>query len=103
MSDKSKKKQASSLSWSRFWRELWLLLKPFRRLMAWILTVTIIAGLFDLAKPYILKLVIDSLYNFQAIDFRFLLWLILLYLGSDQLRSLVQYFGNRSILSLLVK
>ncbi|MCF7860069.1 ABC transporter ATP-binding protein/permease [Patescibacteria group bacterium] len=94
---------APSLAWSKFWWTLWQLLKPFRRLIAWILIVTIVAGLFDLAKPYILKLVIDSLYNFQSIDFRFLLWLILLYLGSDQLRSLVQYFADRSILSLLVK
>ena len=100
---KNRKKQAPSFAWSKFWRELWQLLKPFRRLMAWILTVVILVGLFDLAKPYILKLVIDSLYNFQAIDFRFLAWLIVLYLGSDQLRSLVQYFGDRSILSLLVK
>lgn len=100
---KNKENQAPSIAWSEFWRELWLLLKPFRRLMFWILLVIFVAGIFDLAKPYILKLVIDSLYNFQSLDFRFLAWLIALYLGSDQLRSLVQYFGDRSILSLLVK
>ncbi|MBN2884835.1 ABC transporter ATP-binding protein [Patescibacteria group bacterium] len=100
---KNNKKQSASLSWSQFWRELWHLLQPFRRLMARILILALVIGIFDLAKPYILKLVIDNLYNFQAIDFHFLLWLILFYLGSDQLRSLVQYFNDRGILSLLVK
>lgn len=100
---KNKKNENLSLTWSKFWQELWLLLKPFRRLIFWILLVIFIAGLFDLAKPYILKLVIDSLYNFQLLDFKFLAWLIVLYLGSDQLRSLTQYFADRSILSLLVK
>lgn len=97
------KEQSASLTWSMFWRELWRLLSSFRRLIYFILTITMLAAVFDLAKPYILKLLIDSLYNFQNLDLNFLLWLIVLYLGSDQVRSLIQYFADRSILKLLVK
>lgn len=92
-----------SLSWSLFWRELWRLLSPFRRLINYILAITVLGAAFDLAKPYILKVLIDNLYNFQSIDLSFLLWLIVLYLGSDQVRSVIQYFSDRAILKLLVK
>jgi len=96
-------KKKPSLSWREFWQELWRLLLPFRRLIYIILAITVVGAVFDLAKPYILKLLIDSLYNFQATDLNFLIWLIVLYLGSDQIRSVIQYFGDRSILKLLVK
>ncbi len=96
-------KKKPSLSWREFWQELWRLLLPFRRLIHTILAITVVGAVFDLAKPYILKLLIDSLYNFQATDLNFLIWLIVLYLGSDQIRSVIQYFGDRSILKLLVK
>ena len=96
-------KKKPSLSWREFWQELWRLLLPFRRLIHIILAITVFGAVFDLAKPYILKLLIDSLYNFQATDLNFLIWLIALYLGSDQIRSVIQYFGDRSILKLLVK
>jgi len=92
-----------SLSWGLFWRELWRLLSPFRRLINYILAITVLGAAFDLAKPYILKILIDNLYNFQSIDLSFLLWLIVLYLGSDQVRSVIQYFDDRAILKLLVK
>lgn len=96
-------KKKPSLSWREFWQELWRLLLPFRRLIHTILAITVVGAVFDLAKPYILKLLIDGLYNFQATDLNFLIWLIVLYLGSDQVRSVIQYFGDRSILKLLVK
>jgi ABC-type multidrug transport system fused ATPase/permease subunit len=96
-------KKKPSLAWGEFWREFWRLLLPFRRLIYFILSITVLGAIFDLSKPYILKLLIDGLYNFPATDLNFLLWLIVLYLGSDQIRSVVQYFGDRGILKLLVK
>ncbi len=101
-SDKTKEMEPS-LSWRLFWRELWRLLSPDHRLINYILAITVLGAVFDLAKPYILKILIDNLYNFQSIDLSFLLWLIVLYLGSGQVRSLIQYFNDRAILKLLVK
>lgn len=98
-----KKDEKPSLSWGVFWRSLFKLLKPFHFLMLRILILIVFISALDLAKPYILKLVIDALTNFQNIDLNFLLWLIVLYLGSDQVRSLLQYFIDRFILRFLVK
>ncbi len=96
-------KHQPNLAWRQFWQALWRLLSPFSRLIYFIALVTVVGSVLDLAKPYILKLVIDGLYNFQVTDLRFLLWLIVLYLGSDQIRSVLQYFTDISILKLLVK
>ena len=65
-----------SLNWGDFWRALWQLLLPFRRLIYSIFAITLFSALLDLAKPYILKLLIDNLYNFQSLDLAFLFWLI---------------------------
>ncbi len=98
-----KKDEKPSLSWGVFWRSLFKLLKPFHFLMLRIVILIVFISALDLAKPYILKLVIDALTDFQNIDLNFLLWLIVLYLGSDQVRSILQYFIDRFILRFLVK
>jgi len=100
---KNEEDKAPSLSWGAFWRSLFNLLSPFKKLMFKVLGLIVLIASLDLLKPYVLKLVIDALYDFNNIDLHFLLWLIVLYLGSDQLRSLLQYFSDRFILKLLVK
>jgi ABC-type multidrug transport system fused ATPase/permease subunit len=91
------------ISWSEFWRELWRLLRDFRGLFKSILLIIILAAIFDLGKPYILKLVIDGLYGFDKEHLFSLLKLIILYLLTDEVRSFIQYLGDRRILALLVK
>jgi ATP-binding cassette subfamily B protein len=92
-----------SLSWSAFWRSLWSFLTPFKKLIVSIFSFILLISALDLVKPYVLKLLIDALYDFSNINLNFLLWLILLYLGTDQIRSVMQYFNDRFILRLLVK
>jgi len=99
-SDPAKEKM---ISWSRFWIELWNLLKPFRRLFFSIFGIAILVAVLDLVKPYILKWLIDGLTNFETADLRALVKLIILYIFTDQVRSLIQYFSDRRILLLLVK
>lgn len=91
------------ISWRRFWVELWNLLRPFRRLFFGIFGIAVVAALLDLVKPYILKWVIDSLTNFDLANLLNLLKLIALYIMSDQLRTIIQYFKDRKVLLLLVK
>jgi ATP-binding cassette, subfamily B, bacterial len=100
---KNEIERGPSLSWGDFWRSLFKLLAPFKSLMLKVLGLIVLIASLDLLKPYVLKLVIDALYDFNNIDIHFLLWLIVLYLGSDQARSLMQYFSDRFILKLLVK
>ena len=92
-----------TISWRRFWVELWNLLQPFRRLFWGVFAMAIFSSLLDLVKPYILKWLIDGLTNFNVDDLSNLLKLIVLYILTDQFRSLVQYFNDRRILLLLVK
>lgn len=111
MASQSEKKQPDKttsgadkiIPWKRFWIELWNLLRPFRRLFFGIFGIAVVAALLDLVKPYILKWVIDSLANFELANLPDLLKLIALYILSDQLRTIIQYFKDRRVLLLLVK
>ncbi|MFA5000132.1 MAG: ABC transporter ATP-binding protein [Patescibacteria group bacterium] len=97
-----KKSVKPTLPWRKFWTELWKLLKPFRRLFLTITAITIIAGLLNLAKPYILKMVIDGLGDLSAESWHFFLKLIALYLATDEFLSFIRYLSDRRILKLLV-
>lgn len=103
MKEKKDQSQKPSLSWRVFWSSLFELLKPFKSLVLRIFALIIVIVLFDLAKPYILKLVIDALTDYSSLELSYLLMLILFYLGSDQARSLLQYFSDRYIFKFLVK
>lgn len=89
-----------TLPWREFWRELWRLTAPFRRIMRLIFALTLVIAVVDLSLPYILKLAVDGLYDFENIDLSFLLWLIVLYFSADQFRSILQFFNDRAILKL---
>jgi ABC-type multidrug transport system fused ATPase/permease subunit len=91
------------ISWKQFWIELWRLLKRFKSLFRTITIIIVITAAVDLAKPYILKLVIDGLYGFDKNNLSILVKLIILYLATDQVRSFIQYLSDRRILALLVK
>jgi ABC-type multidrug transport system fused ATPase/permease subunit len=91
------------ISWRRFWVELWRLLAPFRNFFGTISAITFAAALLDLAKPYILKLLIDGLNGFNAANLILLLQLIALYLATGEVRSVIGYFNDRKILRLLVE
>jgi ABC-type multidrug transport system fused ATPase/permease subunit len=97
-----KKPIEETLPWKRFWTELWRLLKSFRRLGGTIALITLAAAGLDLLKPYILKLVVDGLNGFTPDTLFALLKLIIMYLMTDEIRSLVVYLNDRRILRLLV-
>lgn len=101
--EKDKKIGKESISWKRFWVELWRLLASFRKLSVVIIAITLMGALLDLGKPYILKLVIDNLTGFSKEQLLFLFKLILLYLATAEFRSFIQYLIDRRILKLLVE
>lgn len=97
------KQVKASLSWSKFWQEFWRLLAPAKKLFIVSSVIVFIAIPFEILKPYILKLLIDGFSSLTNDGFGDLFKLILLYLLSDQARSVVQYFADRKILHLLVE
>jgi ABC-type multidrug transport system fused ATPase/permease subunit len=98
-----KKIPAESIPWKQFWAELWLFLKPFRKLFTMIVGIIVVSALLDLASPYILKLVIDGLNGFNLDNLVLLLKFIALYFAAEEVGVVFGYFGDRKILRLLVK
>lgn len=103
MTESEIKKNKAQLSWSKFWLEFWRMLAPVKKLFIGSSLIVFLAIPFDIAKPYILKLLIDGFSSFANNGFGDLFKLILLYLVSDQTRSFIQYFADRKILRLLVE
>ncbi len=90
------------ITWSRFWKELWSLLNPYRKYFSSISTLIVILAFLDLLSPYILKLLIDGLNGFKLENLVYLIQFIVLYLVSNQVHSVLDYFTDRRILKLLV-
>jgi ABC-type multidrug transport system fused ATPase/permease subunit len=103
MPETKNNRHAKSTQRQKFWSELWKLLRPFRKYFFSITAIILVSTFLDLAKPYILKVVIDGLNNLATGNFLFFLKLLALYLVTDEVRSLIQYLGDRRILRLLVK
>ena len=100
---KNKIEDKEVISWGRFWAELWQLLKPFKKLFSIIAAFVFALAILDLVSPYILKLLIDNLSDFDATTLLFLAQLIVLYLATSQVHSVLDYFADRRILRLLVE
>ncbi|QQG52678.1 MAG: ABC transporter ATP-binding protein [Candidatus Falkowbacteria bacterium] len=86
-----------------FWSDFWFLLKPFRKFFIRIVIISLIIGALGLLKPYLLKVVVDSLNNFDKERIIFLLKLIALYLTTEEVHSFIHYFSDRQILRMLVE
>jgi len=97
------KKEKETIPWKRFWGELWKLLKPFKRLFAFIFAVIVLTAGLELVNPYILKLLIDGLTTFKSEDLLFLIQLIIFYILASEGRAVVDYFTDRKILKVIVK
>lgn len=98
-----KKEEEVKISNKEFWGSLWKLLSSNRRLVMIILIMSTLAAFLDIVKPYVVKLVVDSLTSFKKENLQLLLFLVGIFFLSDQVRSLVAYFNNVKILRLLVE
>ncbi|MFZ4631882.1 MAG: ABC transporter ATP-binding protein [Patescibacteria group bacterium] len=98
-----KDKIKETLPWGVFLRELWHLLKIYKRFFFKIFFLIIAVAFLDLLSPYILKLLIDGLNGFDKNNLIFLVKLIILYLVSGQVYSVLKYYSDRLILCLLVE
>jgi ATP-binding cassette, subfamily B, multidrug efflux pump len=101
--EENKSQPKETLPLKKFWPELLKLLKPFRHFFWTIGQIMLVVGLLDLAKPYILKLVVDSLWAFDQHQIIFLIKMIILYFVTEEARSVMQYFSDRKVLRLLVE
>jgi ABC-type multidrug transport system fused ATPase/permease subunit len=96
-------KEAEALNSKNFWKEFWQLLSSFRRYFWLLLLLSLFSVALGILKPFILKLLIDGFNSFSTKELLDIVKLIILYLGSDQLRSLVAYFFDKKLLRLMVE
>lgn len=98
-----KQQEEVNKSWLAFWRDFFSLLGQFKKFFFIIISFTVVTTTLTIVKPYILKLVIDGFSSFEEKGFNYLILLSVLYLASDQFRSLIKYFTDRKILRLSVE
>lgn len=96
------KNEDIKISNREFWIKLWDLLSESRKLVYLIIFFIVIQASLDIVKPYVVKLVIDNLINFNKENLLFLGALVGIFFTSDQIRSWISYISNVKILQLLV-
>ncbi len=90
------------LKLKEFWPKFWKLLQPSQKRIKILLILTIAFELIGLISPYILKLIIDSITNFDVNQLKPLLLLIVAFFLSEQLSSLFHYIRDKRIFSMIM-
>ncbi|MEA3464102.1 MAG: ABC transporter ATP-binding protein [Patescibacteria group bacterium] len=85
-----------------FWLRLWQLLAPSQKQIKVLLGLTLVFELTRLAGPYLLKMIIDRITYFTAIDIAPIIYLIALMLLSEQIVSFIDYFKDKMTFKILV-
>lgn len=85
-----------------FWLRLWSLLIPSQKQMKTLVCLTVVFEFSRLAGPYILKLIIDLITNFKVGNINDILFLGVALFASGELVSLISYFLDKKIASVLI-
>jgi ABC-type multidrug transport system fused ATPase/permease subunit len=85
-----------------FWVKIWDLISPSRKQIVLILVLVSALEAVRLVGPYILKLIIDRIMNFNVEDLGLLIFLATLMFLVNQLLAIFDYFADRKIFDVLV-
>jgi ABC-type multidrug transport system fused ATPase/permease subunit len=85
----------------RFWRSIWKLLEPSQKQIKNLLVLIVVMEIIRLAGPYILKLVIDKVTNFDATQLGNILILIGIMFLINQGLSFIDYIADLKIFRIL--
>lgn len=80
-----------------FWKKIWQLIAPSQRQIMNLFVLILLLEFIRLIGPYILKIVIDKITNFNVQEMDVILFLIVLMFISNQLASFFDYFADRKI------
>ncbi len=86
----------------KFWKKLWNILKPFHKRIIWLAFVIGFLEITRLISPYLIKLVIDRIANFDQEKLKELLGLVALMFVTDGFVSIVHYFKDKKIFAFLL-
>lgn len=85
-----------------FWLRLWKLLTPSQKQIKVLLGLTMVFELSRLINPYILKIIIDRITDFDFEEITPIIFLVILMFLSSQMDSLFAYLKDRKIFQILV-
>jgi len=85
----------------KFIKQFWFLLKPSKKKIFWLVFLVIIAEAIHLIGPYILKIVIDLILEFQESDLKTIIFWIALMFLVNQFASLVTYVTDKKALGIV--
>lgn len=95
------KKSERSFDIKGFWTRLWELLLPVQGAMKKVFALMLVVELTRLAGPYVLKLIIDSVTNFQAEKILEIVGLVFLMFLVNELVSVFQNTNDKKIFKIL--
>ncbi|KKP77726.1 MAG: hypothetical protein A2271_00810 [Candidatus Moranbacteria bacterium RIFOXYA12_FULL_35_19] len=84
-----------------FWVKIWKLLEPSQKQIKNLLFLIMILEGIRLIGPYLLKIAIDKIINFNLAEVDYILGLIILMFLINQFISIVDYFADRKIFDIL--
>jgi ABC-type multidrug transport system fused ATPase/permease subunit len=92
----------SGIDLTRFWIRLWKLLEPSQTQIIKLLILTMAIEVVSLVGPYMLKLVIDKITNFDAKQLISVVVLIFAVFAVNQFISVFDYFRDRKLIRILM-
>jgi len=84
-----------------FWVKTWKLLEPSHRQIKHVLILLFFVETMNLVGPYILKIIIDKITKLEMAEIGVILFLIALMFSVNQIVSIIDYFADKKILSIL--
>lgn len=97
------KSSEEKLQMKQFWIRLWKLLSPSHKLIFRLLLLTAILELIYLSGPYVLKLIIDLVADFNPDQLFHIAALVILMFAINQTASIISYFEDRRIFGILIE
>ncbi|MCX6761867.1 MAG: ABC transporter ATP-binding protein [Candidatus Moranbacteria bacterium] len=98
---KQSEKQAK-IDLGRFWKRLWILLTPSQKQIKKLLVLIMMMEVVHLGGPYMLKIIIDKITNFNVAELGTILFLVVMMLLINQLFSLLDYVADSRVFNILV-
>lgn len=95
-------KKSKNKKQENFWLQLWQLLLPSRPLIKISLGLIVVMELSNFVAPFVLKVIIDKITNFDTREIASILFFIFLMFLSNEFNSFIAYLKDRKIFQILL-
>jgi len=99
----NKQAQVKQVSLKRFWVKLWALLGPVQKKIKYFFAIISFYEVIKIGSPYLLKLIIDLLTEFDMSRLTELIYLVIALFAVNQFLSVINYFSDRKIFEIILE